>query len=530
MRIIKNPLLGILLLVLILGVISVHFLSLSAEEARIASRAYYLSTTLKDELGRFLPILFNSLTDYQLPVVSYITALSAFVLGKSEFAVRLPFILFGLGIILLTYKIAQTIDKSSKLKLFSTVVLIGSPLFITISQVPNEYVLLTFFLTLTYFLLNRGGKINKLVFIPVVLSYLTSKNAWIILPPFILITLYLHRKITDRSALILLVTSLILSITAFLVFLQIPQGKRSLLENNFPIFSAISLRNGIEQLRGQGIDAGFPAFLDRLFFNKTHFFVAGIFHLLSHLQPAVLFAQLDKNGTLGLLGMGVWAKVLIIPFLMGLVTIIQKGDHILKSMLFLPFILTLPLLFIFPNINLALLTLSLPFMAIVISVGLTRLPRILGFSLIVMAFFEVGFNLFNLAPQIKYSNNTRPYWVKEIIGNAYDLSLQTRVAISDDIVDELAPFLFWYTKINLEAQKDLKFPYRFRQTKLSNITIIGSENSFYGCGKDAPTDLILSSRDILKIQNRENFKIDKIYKDSLNKDVGFLIKSKICVQ
>ena len=107
MKMNKVSLVLLLFFAFLIRLFPLDFPKFTQEEARIAFRGYTLSTSGKDELGRPFPLLFNSLTDYQLPAVSYITASGEILFGKSDFGARIPFILLGVALVWLIYKIAQ---------------------------------------------------------------------------------------------------------------------------------------------------------------------------------------------------------------------------------------------------------------------------------------------------------------------------------------------------------------------------------------------------------------------------------------
>src|SRR3989344_2682579 len=98
------PLLLIIFAAFIIRILNLPFPVFTSDEASVAFRGYTLATTAKDELGRVAPILFNSSEYYQLPAVSYITALGMLVFGKTDFGARAPFILTSVVIVLLIFK------------------------------------------------------------------------------------------------------------------------------------------------------------------------------------------------------------------------------------------------------------------------------------------------------------------------------------------------------------------------------------------------------------------------------------------
>lgn len=523
----------IILVSLLIRFIPLDFPSFTADETRIAAGGYAIATTGKDELGRSFPILFNSLTDYHLPAVSYLTSLGIVVFGKSDFGARIPFILVGVGLVLLVYKISQLFSPKKQFQIICAAITAFSPGLIFLSKVPNDSILLTLSFTLLFYLLTRS-KVNLIFALGVVLlGLLTSKIAWFITAPFVLLTLIFYQKnLSKRFKLSVSVLCLVLSLIALAIFLKIPQSQRSLSENNYPIFSDIGIKNGIEKLRGQGLDRGWPNSLERLLFNKSHYLTVGFFHFLSHLQPVFYFGQFDSKGEYGFMSMGAWSKAMIVPFFLGLIFIIQKGTNKDRLLIFYPLLLTFPAFFIYPNYNQSIIVLALPFIAIISVVGLINLNRLFKIMVISLVILEVLLNLIYLDPEIKNAQRFRPGWIKPIVTDGYILSQKNRVAFSDDLTLDIVPFLEWYTQLDpKQSFFEVPSPYKFHQTQIgNNIKIIGSDDGFRNCGKDFPTYIFASKRDLEEIQRTEEVNIDKIYMDSLDREVAYLLAPIICVK
>lgn len=518
---------------LLIRLVPIDFPAFSTDEARVAYRGHTLATMGKDELGRPTPILFNSLTDYQLPTVSYFTALGVLLFGKSDIGVRIPFILFGVGLVFLIYKIAQTFSPKKEFWVLCAIIIAFSPGLVFLSKIPNESILLTFNFALLFYILTRN-KINLIfVFAVIVLLLFTSKFAWFVVSPFVLFTLIFYQEnLSKRFKINFFILCLLLSTVTISFFLQVPQSKRSLSENNFPIFSDLTIKNGIDKLRGQGLEAGWPSSLERLLFNKSYYLTVGFFHWLSHFQPTLYFGQLDSKGEHGFISMGAWPKLVIIPFGIGLIILIKMGNRKFTLLPAFLFILTYPLIFVYPDYRQDLIVTSLPFMVPVIALGLINTDYLMRIVLIGLIILEVGINLIYLDSDIKNTNNLRPFWVKSIVTDGFNLSQKSKVAFSDDITSDIVPFIGWYTQLPPQSGfLNIPFPYKFRQTQVAKeMKIVGSNDSFYKCGFDQPTYIFASRRDLEKIQRMEEIEIDKSYKDSLGADVAFLLPPTICVK
>ncbi len=533
---IKIILISLILLSLLTRFIPLDFPIFTTDEARIAFRGYALSKYGSDELARIHPFIFNSLSDYQLPVTSYLTAFGTLLFGKTDFAVRLPFMIIGVLIVLLSFKIAQRFKKEKIYAWYVFCVVAFSPVLIFFSKIPNEFIVLTLLNLILFYLLIQEKIETPAVLIIVTLQLLTSKSAAFTILPFVIFTLFIFRKkeIYKKKIIISLSTA-ILTFSIVILFLQIPQSGRSILENNFSILQDVTLKNGIDKLRGQGVESGWPNILEKFLFNKSYSFVVGVSHWLSHLQLRILFAQFDKGGEFGFMNMGMFSKLLITPFIIGIWFLIKTTDFRKKTLLIYPLIQSFPLLFLYPNNDLGILLPILPYLAFIIAFGLINLKFKFSAILIIFMVGEIILNLFYFKADEKNAAGMRPLWIKEVVNQAYLISLTTDIAISDDLTRDLAPFMQWYTPINFDKTfANIDFPYKFTQTKLTNIKIIGESNNFYNCGQDKPTQVIASKRDFKKIKRWLNRvalekEVQKVYLNDYGEESAFILPPNICI-
>lgn len=512
------------------------FPAFTSDEARIAYRGYTLATSGKDELGRVFPVLFDSSNDYQLPLVSYITAGGELVFGKSEFGARLPFIILGVVLVFLIYQISKFFSQNIFFRLTSAFLIASSPTLIFLSKVPNEPIVLTFLLTLLFYLIVNKKNI-LLIMLIMAISILTSKSAWFLLLPFTFYTLIFQQSYLDKkSKLLLIVFSIILVSLTLITFLTIPQSKRSLLENNFSIVSSVTISNGINKLRGQGIQSGWPQSIDRLLFNKGLFLTVGLLQWLTNMSPAIYFGQFDNSGLLSYSYLGAWAKILLLPFGLGLFFLLRRNDQRKQSLLLYFLILTFPSVFMYPNLSLELVVLTLPFMAFVISFGLQQMNRKIKILVLILAIIEIALNVYFISPEYKNTTALRPNWIKELTSDIFQKTRISNTAVSDDIVSDIVPYIQWYTLLNPQAGfQPIPYPYKFRQYDLDNIKIIGSQEDFSTCGKGEELQAFISKRDIDKINKIVSGKLDqsskfiKIYKDS-NEEEKVYLTDRVCIK
>lgn len=529
MRIDKKIIIVFLVFTFIVRVIPLSFPAFSADEARVAFRAYGLSTTGRDELGRSLPFLFNSLEDYQLPVVSYITALGVLLFGKTDLGVRLPFILIGTWVIFLIYKLSRYFFEDERYGFYAAAIASLSPGLIFFSKFPNESIIATFLILLLITQL-LSPKVNKIkFFLIILLMLLTSKILWFILVPVLIPTLFLNNSLQKKEKINLFVMSLIPLTAVIFLYLKIPQASRSLIENNFSIINDVTVKNGIERLRSQ-VSPGWPSFFDRILFNKTYFVLIGIFHWVSHISLSRLFTEFDQYGYFGFLKQGAFSKIVIIPFLAGLFTLI-RGNQKIKFLFLYILITTFPLMFLYPVERIIYIVPALPFIVLISSLGFKFLSWRIAGILIILLILEFVINLLFLNSSVKNANEYRQSWVKQIVEDANIYSANYNVAFSDNIAQDMVPLIEWYTKFDpAGAYENVPYPYKFRQTKILNYRIIGSEDTFRNCSKDKGTYIFASQRDLDKIQNNIEVSPVNSYKDLLGRDRVYLLPSKICVR
>jgi 4-amino-4-deoxy-L-arabinose transferase-like glycosyltransferase len=520
----------VIVLACLLRILNFSFPIFTSDEARIAYRGFALSKIGEDELGRRWPLVFNSELDYQLPVTSYVTALGIFLFGKNDFGARILFTGFGLGIVFLIYKISQKFSQNRSFHFFSALVLGFSPSLILLSKIPNDVIILTFLITLLFYLIIEKTNL-LLISIVLCISILVTKSAWFIIIPFLVFTaIFYGKKLSKKVKITVFLFSVILIITTVVIYLQIPQSTRSLKENNFSILSSTSIKNGIDKSRGQGINSGWPNFLEIAFFNKTFFPVIGLMNWFSSLQPSIFFGQFDKNGIIGFSQMGALNKVLIFPFLWGIVYLIREGSKKERLLVVYFLILTFPVIFNYPNLDLGLIVTTLPFAALIISFGYIKFNKILSLVIVIGMVLELGFNLLYLNPEKNNSYILRPYWIKEMILDIYSQSKNYRIGVSDDVVNDIISHIEWYTPADVSiGHPNVPFPYKFRQSSFRNIKIIGSDNQLYSCREAEYDKEFISNRDKDEFKDSD-IVITKIYRDSLNKKVAYFSERGLCVK
>ncbi len=512
----------------IIRIIPINFPDFTSDEARISYRAFALSGTGKDELGRSYPLLFNSTVDYQLPVVSYITSLGVSIFGKTDFGARVPFLLMGTVVVLLVYQLSKSFVRDRRFNFYSAFLTALSPGLVFFSKFPNEYIVSILLILILVILVLRERLSLLLISGIILLMILTSKVLWFILFPVLLLALFLNKKIDRKKRILFAAIGLVPVVVTIYLYLGISQGTRSLMENNFPIIFDVTIKNGIEKLRSQE-SLWWPYFLDRMLFNKAYFVIAGIFHWFSALNFSTLFGELDYTGSFGFLKQGALPKLAIIPFLLGLAALIRESWRF-RSLLFYILIITFPLVFLYPIHNAGFIIIALPFVVLISALGLKLFNHKMVIMIFIFLILEFIVNLGFIQATVKKANHYRQGWIKQVIAEADAYSSDYKIAFSDNLTEDMVPFIEWYTEFRPEdGYENIKFPYKFHQTRISNFKLLVSETAFKTCDLAPPTYIFASERDFNKLQKYIKVLPKKIYKNYLGEGTVYLISPKVCI-
>lgn len=146
---------------------------INRDEASIGYTAYALNQTGRDEYGGSFPISFQSFGDWKLPLYIYTTTLTVRLFGISEFAVRIPSVLFGIATVVLTFFLVKTLFNNNRLALLTMFLVSVAPWHIHLSRVESESNVAVFFTTAGVFLFLLSLK----------------RAAWLIIPSLIFFAL-----------------------------------------------------------------------------------------------------------------------------------------------------------------------------------------------------------------------------------------------------------------------------------------------------------------------------------------------------
>jgi hypothetical protein len=510
-------LLIILLLGFLLRVININFPSFTADEARVAYRGFTLISTGQDELGRSFPIIFNSMEDYKLPLVSYITALSELVFGKNDFGARFIFIIIGSLIPILAYKIAEFFNKDQKFKVTVALLTAFSPPLIFLSKTPNEYIPLLFLITLLIY--EQLFLKNKIAIILLVLLILLT-SFWGIVLALLLITFFgfYFTEYKKNLPFYGVAYSLILVISFY--YLKLPQSKLSLI-SEMSLFSSLTISNGINQVRGEGLLSGWPAPFQRVLFNKLFVSLVGLVNFFSAFSPSYFFSRFSETALFGFTTLGLWPKITLIPAILGVYLLLKKSKKIDLLIVGLLISCSIPVILSYP-INITLIVLMIPFLAIIIARGVRFLPQ-WSLPIIGLAFFaELLVNISNTGFEIKKSNEIRPGWIARVTQDIDQDSKSYQVVILDNITSDMVTFIEWNNKSLYNSYYKGGMPYKYSQSELPNIKVVNDDFRTF-CQFNNPQIYYLSKSYFERIKEVKNLEVLNVYQDSLNQDAVYRV-------
>ena len=171
------------------------------DEASIGYNAYSIAQTGKDEWGKFLPIHFRAFGEFKLPVYIYATALSVKLFGLNEFSVRIPSVLFSLGVVISAYFLSKRLSGRVDVGLLASFFVSISPWFFIFSRTGYEATAgLMFYMLAIYFFLKTKENIwyilfSTLCFILSAYSY----NSFRVIDPFTILILIIYRLVDLKN-------------------------------------------------------------------------------------------------------------------------------------------------------------------------------------------------------------------------------------------------------------------------------------------------------------------------------------------
>lgn len=424
------------------------------DEASIGYSAYSVTTDFKDEWGNLLPLHFRSFGEFKLPVYVYSVAIFEKMMGMNPLSVRLPAVLFTLGIILLIYLLVLKITNSKMTANFAAFFVSITPWLFIFSRTGYEATAgLMFYLlgiNLFVFFLETKDKIKlNLIFVGIILSFILSVysyNSFRIYVPATLVLMFFNLAIKNIEQPKNIVVGVMISI--ILIFLAV-----------FPIYRLYKFDAGASRFGAVGI----------LNVSKDPVQVVINFsnNYLSHFSFNFLFTSGDKNPRSQLPG---WGELFILDWpllLLGLLVIVQKR----KFKMLLPLILLLlaPIpASLTKEAPHALRSILMPVgILIIVAIGVnyliekTKHKKVVIFFLVsaYLMFFANYYQSFLTNYPIKFSQEWQYGYKQLYLGYKNDFSKFDHIYISDEYVQ---PYIFglYYLRVDpLLFRKTVKYNY-----------------------------------------------------------------------
>ncbi len=316
--------------------------SLYWDEAAILADARMVSSTGHDLHGNswFQP-LFLSYGDYKLPIFIWLASLSVRVFGATDFALRFPSALAGVGSCLLAYALAGELTfllpswcKKRTLQLITLAMFATSFWSIQFSRTGFEAHIAQFFLLLSLYFVALSKRKPWLLLLSALMggisvyTYYSVRFVW---PPVFMALFFLFSEPVELTQLRELgkyfkknKTKCLYFLAAccifILVLIPMVYSQYYSQSQQFRLSSESILQNKeqIEQANQWRSWAG-NTLIDRLSFHRTILTLKELaLHYATHLSPQYIFFTGDSNLRHGTGMYGLFASILLLPFLFGL--------------------------------------------------------------------------------------------------------------------------------------------------------------------------------------------------------------------
>lgn len=391
-------------------------LSVYWDEASIGYNAYSILKTGKDEWGDFFPIHFRAFGEFKLPVYIYSVVPFIKIFDLNEFSVRIPSVLFSLGVVILTYFLAKRLTGNTTIGLWSSFFVTISPWFFIFSRAGFEATAGLMFYLLGIYLFLRFKFLAILSFIISAYSYNSFRA---VVPLTILILVFFERdnigQILKKSlhwaalALVFIVLSIwpiyrlyVYDVGFFRLQAVGTVNVETFIKNYFSHFGLDFLLNGDKNLRHQ--QEGFG----QIYIPELILVILGLIFLF-------------KNNT-----KYKWLPLILILLVPIPASLTKESPHALRSLS------------------------AVPFIHIISAMGAASLRSHLniGIALLMLVFFINYFlNFLNVYPT--YSSKEWQYGYKKIFTDE-SLNQKDKILISDE---DAQPYIFALFYLKYDPQK-----------------------------------------------------------------------------
>lgn len=268
----------------------------NADEAAIGYNAYSLIETGKDEYGAGFPLVFKSFGDFKPGLYFYFVLPFIKLLGLSEWAVRIPSALLGIGTVYLIFSLGRKIFQNSAVGLVSAFLLAISPWHLHFSRGGWESNAATFFIALGVYFFVRAMEESKYLFwslLAFLFSMYIYQSPRLIVPVFLLGLTFMYRQKLWAAVKGNLKVIGLLAILSIPLILQFTSGGGSARFSGLSFLSDPGPQSRVNELRGEHDDPNSK--IPKLVHNKvTAYAPVFLGHYLDHFKPDFLFINGDE--------------------------------------------------------------------------------------------------------------------------------------------------------------------------------------------------------------------------------------------
>lgn len=272
------------------------------KDEAVLYNSYSLLITGKDEYSRTMPLIFEALSDFRLPVSIYTAVPAISLFGLNEFAVRIPTAIFALFTPLVLYFFTKKIFHSRLISLLSAFSLAVSPTHILFSRYMSEPTLALFttimgiYFLLLFFEKQRYAMLGiSLIFI--LLSLFTYRTEQLFIPVLLVLIAVVKRheiaglRVKNR----LVLGACFIIFLSFLSFLLFSSASGRL--KNVGLQSSGEIKLILEeQIREDEFQ---NPYVTRIFHNKAiNFAITGLRNYAAHFDLTYLFFIGDKDSSI----------------------------------------------------------------------------------------------------------------------------------------------------------------------------------------------------------------------------------------
>lgn len=299
--------------------------SVFGDEIDVGLQASSILTTGKDYMSNSVPVLFQSFSEYRLPMQLYLDAPFVGLLGLNEWGVRMPNVLFGLITLVSFYYLIRHLF-GQKLAIISTAFLTISPWHLTFSRQANDSGMLSPFLILGTLFFVKGMKDYKKLVISAAffsLGIYAYATATLLIPLYVLALVIIYRKQVFKYPLTKLVWVGLVGLIIVSPYVKASFDGRT--TSRFAYISGTSQKIVFEEVDSnrQWSDST----LTKLIYNNKTVFAEGVARrYIQSFSPFFLFVTGDPNLRQSIGSVGELYYFDLILILIGLTVIIKKFD------------------------------------------------------------------------------------------------------------------------------------------------------------------------------------------------------------